>query len=193
MAGTGSERTRTGRDLAVGILLLLAASFLLANVVVATAVSVLVLGWTTLACGVVLVVRALTGARSGSSWSAALGGVVLVVLGAFVLRNPVVGALTLTLLTGSLLLATGLTRIFSAPARSDARAVQLVSGLVSAALGLFVLLNLTTATLTLLGVLVGVQLLVEGATLVTAGRLRPARIPTGAPPAAAPGGGRRPV
>jgi uncharacterized membrane protein HdeD (DUF308 family) len=193
MAGTGSERTRTGRDLAVGILLLLAASFLLANVVVATAVSVRVLGWTTLGCGVVLVVRALTGARSGSSWSAALGGIVLAVLGAFVLRNPVVGALTLTLLTGSLLLVTGLTRIFSAPARSDARAAQLVSGLVSAALGLFVLLNLTTATLTLLGVLVGVQLLLEGATLVTAGRLRPARIPTGAPAAAAPGGGRRPV
>jgi uncharacterized membrane protein HdeD (DUF308 family) len=193
MAGTGSERTRTGRDLAVGILLLLAASFLLANVVVATAVSVRVLGWTTLGCGVVLVVRALTGARSGSSWSAALGGIVLAVLGAFVLRNPVVGALTLTLLTGSLLLVTGLTRIFSAPARSDARAAQLISGLVSAALGLFVLLNLTTATLTLLGVLVGVQLLLEGATLVTAGRLRPARIPTGAPAAAAPGGGRRPV
>jgi uncharacterized membrane protein HdeD (DUF308 family) len=193
MAGTGPERRPTGRDLAVGILLILAAMFLLANLVVATALSVRVLGWTALICGVVLVGRALTGARSGSSWSSALGGVILVVLGAFVLRNPVVGALTLSLLTGSLLLATGLTRMCSASASSDARTVQLVSGLVSAALGLFVLLNLTTATLTLLGVLVGVQLLLEGAALVTPGRLRSARISPGASTAARPEGGRPPA
>ena len=181
MTGTVPQRRRTGRDSILGILLILAALFLLANVARATALSVRVLGWTALASGVVLLVRALVGARSGTTWSAALGGVVLAVLGAFVLRNPAVGALTLTLLTGSLLLATGLTRMFSASARSDARAVQLVSGLVSAALGLFVLLNLTTATLTLLGVLVGVQLLLEGAALVAAGRLRAARITSGHP------------
>src|SRR3712207_7663957 len=44
------------------------------------------------------------------------GGVVLAVLGLFLLRNPVVGALTLTLVAGALLLTTGLTRIFAATA-----------------------------------------------------------------------------
>jgi uncharacterized membrane protein HdeD (DUF308 family) len=193
MTGTVPYRRRAGRDFIVGILLILAAAVLLANVALATALSVRVLGWMALASGVVLLVRALVGARSGTTWSAALGGVVLGVLGAFVLRNPAVGALTLMLLTGSLLLAVGLTRIFSAPARSDARSVQLVSGLVSVSLGLFVLLKLTTATLTLLGVLVGVQLLVEGVALVTAGRLRVARKPAGASSAARPDGGRRPA
>ncbi len=192
MTGTVLQRRRTGRDFILGILLILAALSLLANVALATALSVRVLGWTALASGVVLLVRALVGARSGTTWSAALGGVVLAVLGAFVLRNPAVGALTLMLLTGSLLLAVGLTRICSAPAMSDARSVQLVSGLVSAGLGLFVLLNLATATLTLLGVLVGVQLLLEGATLVTAGRLGPARGTSGAS-TARPEGGRRPA
>jgi uncharacterized membrane protein HdeD (DUF308 family) len=190
MTGPVLERRRTVQDLAVGILLILGALFLLGNVVAATALSVRVLGWTALGSGVVLLVRALTGARSGSSWSAALGGVVLVVLGVFVLRNPAVGALTLTLLTGSLLLTTGLIRMVSAA--SDVRSVQMISGLVSAALGGFVLLNLTSATLALLGVLVGVQVLLEGATLVTAGRLRLAPTP-GAPATSAPDRLRRPA
>src|SRR3712207_9408072 len=70
------------------------------------------------------------------------GGVVLAVLGLFLLRNPVVGALTLTLVAGALLLTTGLTRIFAATAVPEARGLLMVSGLISAALGLFVLLNL---------------------------------------------------
>jgi membrane protein HdeD len=175
------ERRRTGVDLVVGILLILGALFLLGNVVLATALSVRVLGWTALVGGVVLLVRALVGARAGTSWPSALGGVVLAVLGLFMLRNPAIGALTLTLLTGSLLLTAGLTRIFSSPGTRDGRSLQLLSGLVSAALGLFVLLNLMTATLTMLGVLVGVQTLLEGATLVAAGRLRPVAAPSRAP------------
>lgn len=176
------ERRRTVVDLVVGILLILGALFLLGNVVLATALSVRVLGWTALVGGVALLVGALVGARAGASWPSALGGVVLAVLGLFMLRNPAIGALTLTLLTGSLLLTAGLTRIFSSPGTAaDGRSLQLLSGLVSAALGLFVLLNLTTATLTMLGVLVGVQTLLEGATLVAAGRLRPVAAPSKAP------------
>ena len=98
------ERSRTGVDLLLGILLMLGALFLLGNVVLATALSVRVLGWTALVGGVVLLVRALVGTRAGASWPSALGGVVLAVLGLFMLRNPAIGALTLTLLTGSLLL-----------------------------------------------------------------------------------------
>ncbi len=40
------DRRRTGVDLLVGVLLILEAMFLLGNVVLATALSVLVLGWT---------------------------------------------------------------------------------------------------------------------------------------------------
>jgi hypothetical protein len=49
----------------------------------------------------------------------------------------------------------------------------IVSGLISAGLGLWILLNLTTATLTLLGTLLAIQTLLEGLTLVAVGRVRP--------------------
>lgn len=168
-----SRRRRTGWDIVIGVLLVLGGIWLLGNVVLATALSVLVLGWTVLIGGVVQLIGALARARSGGFWSAALGGAVLAVLGLFILRNPAVGALSLTLLAGSMFLVTGLTRVFAATRTDEARSLLVVSGLISLGLGLFVLLNLATATLTLLGVLVGVQTVLEGVTLLVAGRLLP--------------------
>lgn len=172
MTATGLERRRTGGDVVFGVLLLIGGVVILGNVVVATAVSVLLLGWMALFSGVVLLVSALFRIGSGGFWSAALGGAVLAVLGLFLLRNPGVGALTLTLLAGSMFLVTGLVRIFLAFQITEARWLLVISGVISAGLGLFVLFNLVAATLTLLGVLMGVQTLLEGMTLLFVGRLR---------------------
>ena len=178
---TTLERRRTGVDIAVGILLLIAGVILLGNVVFATVVSVLLLGWTALISGVALAVQTLIRIRSGASWTVALGGVVLAVLGLFILRNAAIGALTLTLLAGSMFLTTGLVRVFGAAVVPGARVPLFVSGLVSAGLGLWVLLNLTTATLTLLGTLLALQTLLEGVTLLVVGRLRFAPADAGTP------------
>lgn len=164
---------RTGWDVVAGILLILGGLWVLGNAVLATALSVLVLGWSALIAGMVQLLGAFLRIRSGGFWSAALGGAVLAVLGLFILRNPVVGALSLTLLAGSLFLVTGLTRIAAAAGTGEARWLFAVSGVISLGLGLFVLFNLATATLTLLGVLLGVQTLLEGLTLIVAGRVRP--------------------
>ncbi|SOC49534.1 Uncharacterized membrane protein HdeD, DUF308 family [Blastococcus aggregatus] len=175
------ERRRTGVDIAVGVLLLIAGVILLGNVVFATVVSVLLLGWTALISGIALVVGTLLRLRSGASWTVALGGVVLAVLGLFILRNSAIGALTLTLIAGSMFLTTGLVRMFGASVVPEARALLLVSGLVSAGLGVWVLLNLTTATLTLLGTLLALQTLIEGVTLIAVGRVRPSSHQPGLP------------
>jgi membrane protein HdeD len=190
---TTLERRRTGVDIVVGLLLIVAGVILLGNVVFATVVSVLLLGWTALISGVVLVVGTLLRIRSGASWTVALGGVVLVVLGLFILRNSAIGALTLTLLAGSMFLTTGLVRVFGASVVPEARALLVVSGLISAALGLWVLLNLTTATLTLLGTLLALQTLVEGVTLIAVGRVRPTSVGPGAPRGAPVGGAPTPA
>ncbi len=170
---TTAERRRTGGDIVVGILLVVAGIILLGTVVLTTVVSVLVPGWTVLVSGLVLSVGTLLRIRSGASWTVALGGVVLVVLGLSILRNAAIGALTLTLLSGSLFLTMGLVRIHGASVVPEARVPLAVSGLISAALSLWVLLHLTTATLTLFGTLVAVQTLLEGLTLIAVGRRRP--------------------
>ena len=138
----------------------------------ATAFSVLLLGWTVLIAGVAEIFTALFRIKSGGFFSAALGGAILTVLGLFILRNPLVGAVTLTLLAGSLFLASGITRILASAQFPHGRWVLVASGIVSVLLGLWVLFNLGSATLTLLGTLLGVQTLLEGLTLITVGRLR---------------------
>ncbi|WP_380165054.1 HdeD family acid-resistance protein [Jannaschia sp. R86511] len=169
------EQRRTAWDVILGLVLVVAGFVVLGNTVVATAFSVGVLGWFTLFSGLVLLVSGLLRIGKDGFWSAALGGGLLVVLGIVMLRNPAVTALTITLVAGSMFLATGLTRVVVSFQHPQSRLVLLVSGLISAALGLMVLFNIVAATFTLLGVLLGVQALVEGITLIALGRLRPVR------------------
>lgn len=166
---------RTPLDLILGAVIIVGGFILLGNVVLATAVSVLLLGWIALVSGVLLVAGSLFLIRSGGFWSAALGGTILVVLGLFVLRNPLIGALSLTLMAGSMFLASGLTRVITASQSKQGRWLLVLSGVISVGLGLWVLFNIATATLTLLGTLVGIQTLLEGITLILVGRLRSAK------------------
>lgn len=166
---------RTPWDIILGILIILAGLILLGNVVFATAVSVFVMAWTSLFSGIALLIGALFKIKSGGFWSGALGGAILIVLGVFMLRNPVIGAVSLTLLAGAMFLASGLTRVMAAFQSGDNRVLLVFSGIVSILLGLWVLFNIGAATLTLLGTLVGIQTLLEGFTLILVGRLRPAK------------------
>lgn len=122
-----------------------------------------------------VVVGALFRIKSGGFWSAALGGAILVVVGLFMLRNPLIGAVSLTLMAGAMFLASGLTRVMIAFQATQARWLLVISGVISIGLGLWVLFNIGAATLTLLGTLVGIQTLLEGITLLLVGRLRPAK------------------
>ena len=77
------------------------------------------------------------------------------------------------MLAGSLFLAVGLARIVTASQAPAARGLLTATGILSVLLGLVVLFNLWTAAPSLLGVLLGVQILIEGVTVAVAGRWRP--------------------
>lgn len=168
------ERSRTGWDVVLGALLLIAGLIVLANAVIVTFLSVLFLGWFAVGAGIVTLAGAFVHRDAGISWSAAIGGAVLLVLGVVVVRDPLAGAAGLTLLAAALFLAVGLARLFAAAHVPEARVALIVSGLLSVVLGLIVLFNLGIAVLSLLGLLLGVQVLIEGGTVLVAGRLKPA-------------------
>jgi uncharacterized membrane protein HdeD (DUF308 family) len=155
--------------------LIIGGAVILGDVVPATVISVRLLGWVVLIVGTVELTGSLRRIRSGGSWSAVLGGVGLAVLGLFILRNPLIGALSLTLLAGSLFLTTGLVRIFTSGQYQGDRWFVVIIRVISVGLGLVVLSNVVTASLTLLGLLLGGQTLIEGVTLLVAGRVRHVR------------------
>ena len=172
MEATSVSMKRTPWDVIVGILLIIAGFVLLGNVVVATAVSVWLTGWMTLASGLVLFFGGLFRIRKGGAWSAVLGGAMLSVIGLFILRNIAVTAVALTLLAGAMFFSSGLVRIALGVTLKAARWPVIISGLISTGLGLYVLFNLAPASAQLLGIMLGIQTLLEGVTLIAVGRLR---------------------
>lgn len=166
------QRRRTGWDVILGILLVIGALIILGNVVLATVASVLLIGWCLLISGVAMLVAGLFRIGSNFSWSVLLGGVALGVLGLIMLRNVAASAAVLTLVAAAMFLATGMARIAIAWSLEKNRGLLIFSGVVSVVLGLWILFNPGTATLTLLGTLLGIQVLLEGVTLLVAGRMR---------------------
>jgi uncharacterized membrane protein HdeD (DUF308 family) len=171
MSDLALTRSRTLGNTVAGALLVLIGLVILGNAVVATTLSVRFLGWMLLLAGIVGLVAALVTSREGGSWSTAVGGSLLLVVGLMCLRNVEAAALTLTLIAGSLFLLTGVLRLVAAVGRSDHRWTLLFAGAISTVLGLAVLLNLFTASYALLGVLLGVQAVAEGLTMIFLGGL----------------------
>jgi uncharacterized membrane protein HdeD (DUF308 family) len=87
------------------------------------------------------------------------------------LRNPNAAAVALTLIAGALFLVGGIARILAAVESPIGRGVLIFSGAVSAILGLIVLSDVWTTSLILLGLLLGLQTLMEGFSLLLFGRL----------------------
>jgi uncharacterized membrane protein HdeD (DUF308 family) len=165
------ERKRTGWDIALGLLSAVLGVVVLGNVALASAVSIVFLGWLALIGGIAIFVAALVQRGPGMWWGVA-GGAVLAVLGFGFLRNPTAGLLTLTLLAGSMFLVGGIFRLFVAFQPGAPRGLLIFSGIVTIVLGLMVLFQFPYSAVWFLGVMLGVQLLVDGLTMAISGRVR---------------------
>ncbi|WP_051264889.1 HdeD family acid-resistance protein [Nakamurella lactea] len=167
------QRRRTVWDVVLGILLFIGGLVVLGDVVVATAVSVLFIGWVAVITGVIGVIGSLFKiGKGGGFWSALIGGALVGVLGVLILRFPLASAGAITLIAGMVFLVSGVVRLIAGFERTPARWALLISGVASIILGLIVVFNPLQATLTLLGVLLGIQLLIDGLTMLMFGRVR---------------------
>ncbi len=166
------QRRRTGFDIAWGILLIIGGLIVLGDVVIATVVTVLFLGWMALITGIVGVVASLFKiGKGGGFWSTLLTGALVGVLGLMILRHPEIGAGVITLMAGMVFLVAGIVRLIAGVQPVPGRWMLVVSGIAGIVLGLIVLFNPVQATFTLLGVLLGINLLVDGVTLILWGRV----------------------
>lgn len=161
---------RTGWDVAIGALLVIGGLVILGDAALATTVSILLIGWVLLIVGVLGLVASLFRIGKGGFWSAALSGGLLTVLGLFFLNNTEAAAVTLTLIAGAIFLTSGIVRLVVSAQDRDYRLPLLLGGIVSTALGLIVLFNLFDASFVLVGVLLGIQVLVDGITMMWVGR-----------------------
>ena len=130
-------------------------------------------GWSFLILGVVQMVNAFRARQSdGMIWLLLLG-VAMALLGVALLRNPIAGLVGLTVIAAMAFIASGIFKLISGWAleRNGLGWGVLLSGVISLALGIMVLVHIMPSAAILLGVLLGIELLTNGFALLFVGLL----------------------
>lgn len=95
-----------------------------------------------------------------------------IIIGIWLMANPLRGMVSLTLVVGALFFATGLVRIVMAFGHfqdSVMRWVMIISGVASVIIGGIIFFNFAAAAVSALGILLGIQLLFEGVGMIAMG------------------------
>lgn len=170
MAQQTTMPSRTLIDWVLAAALILFGIYILTNAMIATAFSVFAIGGVALISGIVSLIEAFLKQRGVRLVSGIVSGVLLIVLGILILANPIAGALSLTVVLGVVFFVRGGVSVALGALGSEGRVPLIIGGLISLVLGVIVLFNLGTMTMVLLGVLLGVELVVTGVTMLATGR-----------------------
>jgi uncharacterized membrane protein HdeD (DUF308 family) len=156
-------RRHSGWFLALGIILVLLGVIALAFAVLTTIVSVLIFGWLLLIGGAIEVIHAFRTRRWGGFFLHLLTGLLGIVVGWLFVRHPVAGALTLTLLLGAFFLVEGIFRLTAAfSLRFPHWAWTVVGGVLTAVLGILLLLQWPVSSLWFIGFAIGIDMIFRG-------------------------------
>ena len=159
----------------LGIVLILAGIFVLADVTMATLISTVFIAVTAIVAGGFEIVHAVWTRGWGELvWQIVLGAI-YVAFGLVLLNQPVSGALILTYALSVLLFASGAVRIFlSFRHWDDGGWMMLLSGIFGILAGLVILSGWPATGLWVLGFLLGVDLIAHGIAWLAYGWLLPA-------------------
>jgi uncharacterized membrane protein HdeD (DUF308 family) len=151
-----------------GLLSLLGGLFALANPLAATLTAELLTGYLFIVVGAMMLVSIFWDTAWGSRILSLLLGLALVLLGFSLVSDPLKGILSLTILVAVVMLLAGVFRIMLAFATSDSRArvILILAGVVSLVLGAMILLNFPWSAAVVLGVLLAVELISNGISLI---------------------------
>ncbi|MGO8814594.1 MAG: HdeD family acid-resistance protein [Terriglobia bacterium] len=166
-AGVEEIRSSWGWILTLGILFMLLGAVCVIGDVSATFATVLVFGWMLLISGIFGLVHAFrTHSAQGfllSLFSALFRGFI----GYLLIRHPLAGAASLTLILASFLIVGGLFRAIGAGVLNLPRwGWSVFSGLVSLGLGIMLLAALPVSSVWFIGFAIGVDLIFDGASLI---------------------------
>lgn len=154
----------------IGVILTIGGIMCLTNPLASTFTALILAGATFMAAGIIQLIAAVT-AKEDSTGSRVLGailGLVLVVFAISLMRHPLAGIVSLTMLVAILFLISGVIRtVLSFQLRPASGWVfVLISGIISIVLAFMVFGNMPEIAAGLLGILLGVDLLSSGITSI---------------------------
>jgi uncharacterized membrane protein HdeD (DUF308 family) len=163
-------RRNWGWFVALGALFVLLGLFGLVFVGLATLVAVVLLGWCFLLAGVAEIVHAI--ARKGWSgfWLDLISGLITGLIGLFILLRPAEGASVLTVVLGVVFVIGGIFRLGAAVAvKSPYTGWFVLHGVITLLLGGMILSDWPVSSAWVIGTLVSIDLLFNGARLISFG------------------------
>ena len=167
IAGMEEIRNSWGWFLALGILLMILGAVCIVGDVTATFATVLVFGWLLLISGIVALVHAFRTMTWSGFFLSLLSALFRGFTGGLLIRYPLAGAASLTLLLASFFIVGGVFRAISAGMMKFPRwGWSVFSGVVSLALGVMLLSQLPISSIWFIGFAIGVDLIVDGASLI---------------------------
>lgn len=166
------QRYRNGY-LVAGSILILGGILAIVFPFISTLATAIFVGWVLIMSGLVEVAHALSVRGAPAVVLNLLAGLLSLGVGTLILFDPLAGALSLTLLLGGFLAADGIIRILSAAQMSQrpGQGWVIVNGVSSLALAAALLWLLPDASLYVLGILLGIDLIVAGGTLFLLGKV----------------------
>ena len=153
----------------IGVLSIIAGLLALFNPFAASLAVTTLAGWAFIILGVLQIIEAIRAKElSGKLWTLLLG-IVALVLGINILGNPMEGMISLTIILGAMFLVSGIFKLFVGYSvlSSALKWAIVLSGTVSLLLGLMVLLNIPSSATIALGVILAIELLSNGVSLVS--------------------------
>lgn len=177
-AGLDEIHHTWGWVLALGIALIVVGALCISAASVATLATVLTFGWLLLVGAVISLIHAFQ-TRTASSFFLHLMSVLLRgVTGFLLIRYPLAGAMSLTLILASFFIVEGLFRAIGSAALQFPRwGWSALSGLISVALGIVLLMQLPVTSIWFIGFAIGVDMLFDGVGIAAAA-LALHRLPT---------------
>ena len=158
-------RAKRGWIIALGIVYLIVGLVALGSIVLATIVSVFVVGIMMLIAGVAEVFHAFQIKTWGRFLLWLLLGALYIIAGFLTFENPLLAAALLTLLLGVSLIVSGIMRIVLAFSMKEGMPWiwVVVSGAITLLLGLIILVHWPVSSLYILGLFLGIDLIFAGA------------------------------
>jgi uncharacterized membrane protein HdeD (DUF308 family) len=167
LAGMDEIRNSWGWFLGLGILLMLLGAICIIGDVTATFATVLFFGWLLLISGIVALVQAFSTRNWSGFFLHLLSALFRGFTGYLLVRYPLAGAASLTLILASFFVVTGIFRVIAAGTMKFPRwGWAVFSGIVSVVLGVVLLAQMPVSSIWFIGFAIGVDLIFDGASLI---------------------------
>lgn len=162
MNGHENVRRHFGWFIALGVALIILGAIGLAAVATTTLFSVLLFGWLLFVAGIVQLIHAFRVRPWSGLMLQLLIGILNIVVGLFIIANPVSSALALTLLLSYFFIIAGIIRIVMAAEHIPGRGWSIFSGLVDVLLGVLIRAHWPSSAFWVIGLFIAIDLLLTG-------------------------------